>query len=119
MDKIIPILIFLLLVLFFIKVSWLILGFLLIVILAMVLMNIGSEKPASYVAKSEQKEIEVLHPVVYEDVGGPGMYPTTVKITHRKGALMHRGPIERIGFGVGVVFKSLIKGIRKGFGDED
>lgn len=104
----------------FLKVSWLILGFLLLlVIFAMLLVPSGTpaKQKAGTVAK-EKKEVEILHPVVYEDVGGPAMYPESVQIVHLKNALSHKSNYAKVGASVGVVTGAIGKGLKKLIGSD-
>lgn len=101
----------------FLKVSWLIVGFLLLIVLFVLLGASSGAPEKSRTGTKEKKEVEILHPVVYEDVGGPSLYPESVQIVHRH-AKDVQNPFEKLGIGVGTVGGAFARGIKKIIGED-
>ena len=99
----------------FLKIEWLtVLLLVFIIVYALAILGATPSKPASS-GSSSGKPKQVLHPVIYEDIGGPALYPSEMSIkifTKAEQALDTGGKISTAG---GVVVRSVLTGAKKLF----
>ena len=99
----------------FLKIEWLtVLLLVFVIVYSLAILGASPSRPAPG-GSGSGKPKQVLHPVIYEDIGGPALYPSemSVKIfTKAEEELDAGGKFSQSG---GVVARSFVSGVKKLF----